>query len=171
MTQKEFNKSLAEHYPFLFEKAFFFTRDHQNALDLVQETILKSLSNFHNYDCQTNLKGWLYIVLRNTFINIYHKNKQERPFKYDLELAKYAADDSYGLGIRKVESKLIMEDIFKYIKILPKEYLQPFIMHYKGYKYTEISEKTNIPLGTVKTRIHKARTIIKKKLSNFRHDS
>lgn len=167
MTQKEFNYNLAKHSSFLFEKAFFFTKDHQNALDLVQETLLKSLSNFHNYNCQTNLKGWLYIVLRNTFINLYHKNKQERAFKCDLELAKYAINANHRSGIRKVDSKLVMEDIFRYIKTLPKEYLHPFIMHYKGYKYTEISEKTNIPLGTVKTRIHKARSMIKKQLSSF----
>lgn len=162
MTQKEFNFQLSEHSPFLFEKALFFTKDHQDALDLVQDTLLKSLSNFHNYDCQTNIKGWLYTVLKNTFLNTYRKSKNDRNYKCDLELAKYSSNANQLAGLRKVDSKLMMEDMFKHIIRLPKQYAEPFIMHYKGYKYSEISEKTNTPLGTIKTRIHKAKALLRK---------
>ena len=58
--------------------------------------------------------------------------------------------------------RVMMEDMFKHIIRLPKQYAEPFIMHYKGYKYSEISEKTNTPLGTIKTRIHKAKALLRK---------
>ncbi|HLR00825.1 MAG TPA: RNA polymerase sigma factor [Sphingobacterium sp.] len=164
MTHKEFNIKLGQHSSFLFEKAIFFTKNHQDALDLVQETLLKSLSNFHNYDGHSNIKGWLYVILRNTFINHYHKNKYERKFKCNLEVAEYATTRKSNIGFYTAYSKLELEDIMREVNKLPEDYFTPFMMHYRGYKYQEISEKSQLPLGTIKTRIHKARNLIKKKL-------
>lgn len=165
MTQKEFNFELSQHIPFLYEKAIFFAKNKQDAHDLVQDTLFKSLSNYHNYNGHSNIKGWLYIILKNTFISQYHKHKRISKNRCDIEVAEYAKTSPQFSTYHSVFSYISANEIMKQIKKLPENYLTPFMMHFRGYKYEEISKTIDLPLGTVKTRIHKARKLIKKKMN------
>ena len=167
MTIKEFNNAVSKQVSFLYEKAMLYTKNHQDALDLVQDTMMKSLSNFHNYDGCRNLRGWLYVILKNTYINQYHKRKNLKKYKSSKEISDYMERTSLGSFYPTAYSNIELEEVMAEVKQLPKIYYLPFIMHCQGYKYEEIAKKLDIPLGTIKTRIHKARKMIKKKLKKL----
>lgn len=143
-----------------------FTKDKEDAEDLIQDTILKALTYRDKFVENTNLKGWLYTIMRNTFINGYRK----------FSKAKTTIDQSdnlYYLNTREEhtfnlpDSSIEYNDIEEAIANVRDEYLAPFKMFVDGYKYHEIAEQLNIPLGTVKARIFKARQEIKSNLPQY----
>lgn len=147
--------------------ALSFTKNKDDADDLVQDTFLKAVRNADKFEVGTNLKGWLYMILRNTFINDYRKRARQKSFMEESTSlsADYQVNSSGNLGVNKCAH----DDIHKALKMLPYDYYYPFIKYFEGYKYHEIAQELNIPIGTVKTRIHGARMVLKKNLKMYRN--
>lgn len=139
------------------------TKNTEDANDLVQETILKALRYKEKFSEGTNFKGWLFTILKNTFINNYRRMMKRNTF---LD----ATDNTYYLDLpthkteNQAELKFIRKDLELAIDSLPTELRVTFMLNMEGFKYHEIAEALNIPIGTVKTRIFVARRLLRKKL-------
>lgn len=163
----EFNAQLYSLKDNLRRFAMSFTRNDDDADDLVQDTMLKAIRYSSRFETGTNLKSWLFMILKNTFINNYRRKHKFNVFMSEnsIDVADNIPDNSsYNLG----ESKCILDDIHKVLAKLPHDYQYPFIKYFEGYKYHEIARELDIPIGTVKTRIHLARAILKKNLKAYK---
>ncbi|MBB5437849.1 RNA polymerase sigma-70 factor (ECF subfamily) [Pedobacter sp. AK017] len=162
----DFNNQLFSFRDSLQGFAFSFTRNEEDATDLVQDTLLKAMRYAQSFQEGTNLKSWLFIILKNTFINNYRRKGKFN--SYMDEASSIAMNESYfNLTYNTGESNCSVEDIHKALKKLSQGYYLPFIKYFEGYKYHEIAEELNIPIGTVKTRIHMARMMLKKNLRMY----
>ena len=160
------NNEICNHRSCLEAYAMKFTRDIEDANDLVQDTIIKAIRYHNMYTEGTNVRGWLYTIMKNTFINNYRKSSRRNSLIETAEdLSSYQLYNSADKN--KGENKFIMEDIHKALAKLQPEYSTPFLRYFEGYKYHEIAEELNIPIGTVKTRIHMARQILKGQLKMY----
>ncbi|MDN3586002.1 RNA polymerase sigma factor [Pedobacter aquatilis] len=151
----------------LFSHALGFTRDSDDAKDLVQETLLKGFRFCEKFDSSTNLNSWLYVIMRNTFISYYRKEKAKLAVITNEEEITYAQLSSSASSNLAV-SGFALGDIQKALKAINPTFSIPFQRYFEGYKYAEIAKELNIPLGTVKTRIHMAREELKKYLKIYR---
>lgn len=167
MTKIEFNTLVVQHADSLKGYALHFTRDDEDANDLVQDTLLKAVTYYGKFKEGTNLKGWLYTIMKNTFINNYRRFVKINTFVSKSEEIP-SANLVYSAAHNEGENKFVMEDIQTAMTNLSDEYYVPFSMYYEGYRYHEISEHLDIPIGTVKTRIHVARKLMKKTLSPYK---
>lgn len=156
MTKKEMADYLVANQKPLWQSAFYLTKNEDDASDLTQSVFLKTLCNFEKFTDSTNLGGWLYTIMRNLFINQCRSADQVRISRSDKEYETAPNDLMYGTT-ESADSRCTMQDIEHAIDILNKEYSIPFRMYVSGYKYQEIADKMNIPLGTVKSRIFIAR--------------
>ncbi len=166
MSTTEFNVQLSTLRPTL--KAFTrrFTNNREESNDLVQDTLLKALTYRSKFREDTNLKGWLFTIMRNTFINNYRKNQRAKTSHDDTkELYYLNVEDTHTFS--SPGSSFEYKDIWNNVNALREELLTPFKMHTSGYKYHEIAEHLNIPIGTVKNRIFHARKEIQSKLAGY----
>ncbi|MCW5910677.1 MAG: RNA polymerase sigma factor [Cyclobacteriaceae bacterium] len=167
MTAIEFSKQVAMLRPTLRMFTRRFTTDRDESLDLVQDTILKALTYRDKFREATNLRGWLFTIMRNTYINSYRKNQRAKTAHDDTkELFYLNVEDTHTFN--KPERSVEFKEVWKNVNQLADELLIPFKMHATGYKYHEIAEHLNIPIGTVKNRIFHARKEIQKKLTGYR---
>lgn len=169
MTKLEFNYLVNYHSVSLKSYALNFTKDSEDANDLVQDTLLKAITYYNKFKDGTNLKGWLFTIMKNTFINNYRRLVKTNALITQSEDIS-SANLSYSATKNQAESKFITNDINKALAQLPQEYYIPFIRYFEGYKYHEIAEMLIIPIGTVKTRIHVARNVLKKYLKTYSKD-
>ena len=151
----------------LLRFALKLTADHDDAQDLLQETSLKALDNREKYTPATNFKGWLYTIMRNLFINNYRKVMRDNTF-VDRTENLYHINLSEDSGFESTEKAYDIKEIHRAVHALPKEYRIPFAMHISGFKYREIAEKLNLPIGTVKSRIFFTRQKLQRELKDFR---
>ncbi|PWS29469.1 RNA polymerase subunit sigma [Pedobacter yonginense] len=166
MTQIEFNNMVNSHSTSLKMHALNFTKDAEDANDLVQDTMLKAIRFYNNFEEGTNFKGWLFVIMKNTFINNYRKIAKSKTLitqEEDISSTNlmYSAEKNGSI------SKMIVDDIQKALNHLPDVYSVPFVKYFEGFKYHEIADELGIPLGTVKTRIHVAREMLKKYLKTY----
>lgn len=166
MNRIEFSNKVVQEANALNNYARFFTRDHENASDLVQDTLLKAFSYYNKFREGTNLQAWLYTILKNTFINYYRRKVKTNAIMTKSETI--SSSDLYKSSVcNAAEGKFVMKDIEHALSKLSHEYYKPFAMYYEGYKYHEIADHFQIPIGTVKTRIHMARQQLKKSLKPY----
>lgn len=144
------------------------TKDTEDANDLLQETLLKAFTNREKFNEGTNLKAWLYTIMKNTFITNYQRLVRRNTF-IDTTDSLHFINSSESTTDNLAYSEFAMSDIGKAIDGLDESYRAPFMMHYRGFKYHEISERLKIPIGTVKNRIHIARKELKDKLVQYAH--
>lgn len=146
--------------------AFKFTQDVDDANDLVQDTLIKAIRYRHLYENGTNLKAWLYTIMRNTFINDYRKKSVRNGI---LEVCEELSSAQLRKSADKnlSEDQFVMEDISRALSKLEPQYSVPFLKYFEGFKYHEIAEELQIPIGTVKTRIHVARQELKAQLKMY----
>lgn len=145
--------------------SFRFTHDRDDANDLVQETMLKAISNRHRFTTDVNLKGWLFIIMKNTFINNYRKNQCVARTKGACDLSLLSLRDEHTSS--EPDRALEYNELWQYIEELSTDILVPFRMHTSGYKYREIALELNMPIGTVKNRIFKARQALQQKIAGM----
>lgn len=163
MTTTDFNNALANQSDYLKPYANSLTQNVEDAKDLFQETMVRALQNRDKYKLGTNLKAWLYTIMRNIFINNYRKNKRFSKVSTDTpdEIVMAKADTTTAnTGWNNVR----MLEIKKEIENLPQAFRQSFELYQMGYKYQDIADVLNEPLGTIKSRIHFARKILTSKL-------
>jgi RNA polymerase sigma factor (sigma-70 family) len=161
---EEFHRLLLSNTDYLKKFAFHFTRNPEDAKDLLNETMCKALINRDKYHAGTNMQAWSFIIMRNIFINNYrHKMRGKRIFSNDL----FASQRE--LVVEKkgntAESILNAKDIHAAIHGLPRSLRVSLKLVIEGYPYQEISDILGIPLGTVKSRIHLARKSLQKAIS------
>jgi RNA polymerase sigma-70 factor (ECF subfamily) len=166
MTALEFSYSISNLTKSLKPVAFRLTRDNEDAEDLVQETVFKAFSNREKFTEGTNLKAWLFTIMKNTFITNYQRMVRRNTFIDTTDNLHYI-NSTDNITENLAYSSFAMKDIKKAIDKLDNIYRQPFMMHFKGFKYFEIAEKLDIPIGTVKNRIHIARKELKNQLKSY----
>ena len=157
MSIQEFNSLVLRSSEGLKPFAITLTRDHEAAKDLCQETLFKAFAYRHHYQPGTNIKAWLYTIMRNIFINEYRRNGRK---KLVLDAVKHTqtpvtASADWNLRLKEISSAIHeLSSIFKTACLL---YLQ-------GYKYHEIACALDEPLGTIKSRIHFAKKMLQKQI-------
>lgn len=166
MTALEFGYQINNLTPALKPYALKLTRDGENANDLLQETVLKAYSNRTKFKMGTNLKAWMYTIMRNTFITNYQRMVRRKTF-IDTTENNHFIDSSSASISNDATSGFAMKDINEAIDNLKDMYKIPFTLYFKGFKYHEIAERLSIPIGTVKNRIHIARKELKDVLSVY----
>jgi RNA polymerase sigma factor (sigma-70 family) len=166
MTAPEFNTAVIDLHQSLKPIAYKLTRDTEEANDLLQETLLKAIANRDKFTDGTNLKAWLYTIMKNTFITNYHRLVKRKTFIDTTDNLHFINSASH-ITDNEASNNLAIDEIQSAIKSLSYEYKTPFMMHYKGYKYFEIADILNIPIGTVKNRIHIARKELKTQLKSY----
>ena len=165
MSDIEFNEILLHNADYLKPFAFTLTRDNEKAKDLVQETMFRALANKDKYHVGTNIKAWIYTIMRNIFINDYRKKSRQQVISDNTENDYFI--NSGQLAIQNsAERNLQMKDIMAQVNKLPEIFKQPFVMYYEGYKYNEIADVLTVPLGTIKSRIHFSRKILRAQLAH-----
>lgn len=164
--EKEFSELLVDNAGFLKPFAINLTKNNETANDLYQETLYKALANKEKYNSGTNIKAWLFTIMRNIFINDYRRNAKRKTV-FDN------TPEDYLINMRQVsvsnfaESTLRLKEIEAAIENLPETFKVPFRLYYEGYKYQEIAEYLDEPLGTIKSRIHFARKLLKEQINRY----
>jgi RNA polymerase sigma-70 factor (ECF subfamily) len=157
--------------PGLYSAAFRLTRNAADAEDLVQETFLRAYRGFHQFEPGTNLKAWLYRILTNTFINSYRK-KQREPQTDSLDetedwylYSRMAERGTEPSAETSVIESLPDEDVQEALSSLPEQFrIAVLLADVEGFSYKEIAEITEVPIGTVMSRLHRGRKALEKRL-------
>lgn len=151
----------------LYNFACQLTSNREAAQDLVQDTTLKVLDNEAKYVDNVNFKGWVFTIMRNIFINNYRRQVRSATV-LDTTEDLYHLNISQESGLSTPEGSFAAKEISVAINSFTEDYKVPFTMYIAGYKYSEIAEKMNLPLGTVKSRIFFARKRLQGMLKDYR---
>ncbi|MEO8711365.1 MAG: RNA polymerase sigma factor [Parafilimonas sp.] len=160
MSVTNFNQSLITNAEFLMPFAYTLTHDHEDAKDLFQETVYKALANKDKYSIGTNIKAWLYTIMRNIFINDYRKKSKQRVM-FDGTTNDFFINSTKAITVNNAIESINIKEMQKAIINLPDIFKDPFLLYFDGYKYNEIADMLCEPLGTIKSRIHFARKLLK----------
>ena len=167
MRTAKFQNNLMDLQGNLLNFAYMLTSNRDDAYDLLQDTTLKALDNEDKYTENTNFKGWVFTIMRNIFINNYRRSSRAATI-VDTTDNLYHLNLSQDSGIETPEGSFGANEISDAINEFADEYRIPFSMHVAGYKYNEIAEQMNLPLGTVKSRIFFARKKLQERFSDYR---
>ena len=171
--QNEFQNVVMPHKNDLYNYALAIARNSDDAQDLVQETYFKAYKNYHQFEGGTNSKAWMFMILKNTFINNYRKLKRE-PAKVDYNeiediyeniKSNHTKDNNLGLDFYH---NLFDDDLSDALEKLPVKMKEIFLLcDLEGYTYEEIADIANIPIGTVRSRLHRARKLLQEELFGY----
>lgn len=164
MTTLEFNSRLVQERNALKNFALSLTNNVDDALDLLHDTYVKAITYRNKFEDSTNLRAWLFTIMKNTFINAYRRNtKIKKLVSQGDELAMNRAFSQNSHNY--TESRLNAKEIVRRIEGLDDPLKVPFTRYYTGYKYEEIAREMRLPLGTIKSRIFIARKQLMEALS------
>jgi len=166
MSTVEFNNLLVSNADFLKPFAINLTKDSEAAKDLFQETMFRALANQEKYNVGTNIKAWLYTIMRNIFINNYRRKAKQNTI-FDHSANDFLLNYNQGNAVNQAESVIRTKELHTAIDKLPEIFKKPFLMYFNGYKYHEIADMLREPLGTIKSRIHFARKMLKTQVSRY----
>ena len=161
----------------LYAAALRYTKNPDDARDLVQDTYLKAFASFHQFEPGTNLKAWLYRVLTTTFINNYRKT-QRQPMISNAELedwqiadaASHTSDQGKSAEVEALE-KMPDSDVKRALQEIPEEFrMAVYFSDVEGFSYKEIAEILGIPTGTVMSRLHRGRKQLRALLMDYAKD-
>ena len=158
----------------LYAAALRYTKNPEDARDLVQDTYLKAFNSFHQFEEGTNLRAWLYRVLTTTFINTYRKD-QRRPqlASGELEDWQLAEAQSHTSDLGKSAEVEALEnlpdsDIKRALQEIPEEFrIAVYLADVEGFSYKEIADIVEVPAGTVMSRLHRGRKLLREKLAGY----
>jgi len=166
MAAIEFNQMLISNTEFLKPFAITLTRDQEQARDLIQETLYRALANKDKYNVGTNIKAWLYTIMRNIFINNYRRKAKQQTI-FDSTPNDFLLNLNQGAVTNEAIAQLNMKEVQAAIFDLPEIFRNPFLLYFDGYKYHEIADLLKEPLGTIKSRIHFARKLLKVQVARY----
>ncbi len=167
MASAKFQSNLMGLQSNLLNFAYMLTSNRDDAYDLLQDTTLKALDNEEKYTEGTNLKGWLFTIMRNIFINNYRRISRAATI-VDTTDNQYLINLPAESAIESPEGTFTANEITEAINAFSEDYRKPFSMHVAGYKYEEIAEEMGLPLGTVKSRIFSARKRLQERFADYR---
>ncbi len=167
MTTSSFQSNLMSLQANLLNFAYMLTSNRDDAYDLLQDTTLKALDNEEKYAENTNFKAWVMTIMRNIFINNYRRS-QRTATVVDTTDNLYLINLSSESTLETPEDAFGASEITSAINEMEDDYRIPFSMHVQGYKYNEIAEKMNLPLGTIKSRIFYARKQLQTRFADYR---
>jgi RNA polymerase sigma-70 factor (ECF subfamily) len=158
----------------LYAAALRYTKNPEDARDLVQDTYLKAFNSFHQFEEGTNLRAWMYRVLTTTFINSYRKD-QRRPqlASGELEDWQLAEAQSHTSDLGKSAEAEALEnlpdsDIKRALQEIPEEFrIAVYLADVEGFSYKEIADIVEVPAGTVMSRLHRGRKLLREKLADY----
>jgi len=170
---KDFEKQTLPHMEILYNYALRMTGNTEDAKDLLQETFLKAFRFWDKFEQGTNLRAWLFRIMKNTYINVYRKEAKE-PDKVDYndienyyDLIRDQNSDDNDLQT-KIFGQLLDDDVSKALESLPEEFRTVVILcDIEGLSYEEIAEFSQIPVGTVRSRLHRGRKLLYAKLYDY----
>lgn len=170
-----FENEFMPHVGSMYNFAFRLTFDEDEAKDLVQDTYLKAYRFINSFQEGTNAKAWLYRILKNNFINDYRK-KSKQPSKVDYqEIEQYSNSEDrpsnatfdYQLETTK---DMIGDEISNALNSLAVDFRTVIILcDLEGFTYEEMAKILDIPIGTVRSRLHRARNLLREKLGSYAH--
>ena len=171
--RQNFENETVPHKNALYNYALKMVRNVEDAQDLLQETYYKAYKYYHQFENGTNSKAWMFMILKNTFINNYRKSMRE-PAKIDYDLIedfyeniKSDKAQSNNLDLEFYQN-LFDDELSAALSKLPVKMREVFLLcDLEGYAYEEIAEIVNIPVGTVRSRLHRARRILQEELFNY----
>ena len=166
MSAAEFNDLLLSNADPLKPFAVSLTHDQEIAKDLFQETLYKALANRDKYSTGTNIKAWLFTIMRNIFINDYRRKIKQRMI-FDHSANEQLFNSAKLVVSNGGDNAMQLKEINNAIYQIPQIFKVPFLLYFEGYHYHEISESLNEPLGTIKSRIHFARKLLKEKINQY----
>jgi len=155
--------------PVLNSFAYNLTKSMEDAKDLYQETAFRAMTNKDKFRPGTNFKAWLFTIMKNIFINNYRKKVKANTIMDSTDNNYYINSGKNAIS-NKASSNIMVDEIKGMIGGLDESIKVPFMMHYSGYKYQEIADYLDLPLGTVKSRIFFARKELKDMI-NKRYDN
>jgi RNA polymerase sigma factor (sigma-70 family) len=171
--QSIFNQEFMPHINSMYNFAYRLTLDPDDAKDLLQDTYLKAYRFIDSFQQGTNAKAWLFRILKNSFINDYRKRSKE-PSKVDYqEVETYYNSEDVDRQITpdlRVEAlqDMIGDEISTALNSLDVDFRTVIILcDLEGFKYEEMAKILDIPIGTVRSRLHRARNLLKEKLSEY----
>ena len=171
--QREFQSEALPHLDFLYNYALRMTYKSADAEDLVQETFLKAFRFWESYEKGTNIRAWLFKIMKNAYINRYRKEKKEP------ETVEYDEVENFYNSVREtaVESSdlqetlynnLLEDDVATAIAELPEDFRTVVILcDLEGLTYEEVAEFVDCPIGTVRSRLHRGRKLLRAKLMEY----
>jgi RNA polymerase sigma-70 factor, ECF subfamily len=176
-TRTRLEQAAIEHIDALYRTALRMTRNPSDAEDLVQEAYLRAFRSLHQFTEGTNLRAWLFRILTNTYINDYRR-RQRRPTSASLDgieefyLYDHLVDSPVQPGDERPEDvvlqQLTVDDVIQAIESLPEEFRQVVLLaDVEGFAYREIAEIVGIPVGTVMSRLFRARRRLQRQLYDF----
>jgi RNA polymerase sigma-70 factor (ECF subfamily) len=163
MSQLEFYDRFEQMTNLLQSFAYSLTKNSEDARDLYQETAFRAMTNRDKFRPGTNFKAWLFTIMKNIFINNYRKKMKANTIMDSTDNLFYINSGSVTID-NGAESNIMMKELTKMIDKLDDSIRVPFLMHYQGYKYQEIADYLDLPLGTVKSRIFFARKDLKEQI-------
>jgi len=174
--QKTFNLEVLPHIDALSNYALRLTGDREEASDLLQETCLKAFRFFESFKPGTNCKAWLYRIMKNSFINRYRR-AQKRPESVDYDgIQEYyhsiRPDWEDGNDMqREVFDRLLSDEVTEAVKMLPPDFRTVVILSdLEDFTYEEIAEFVDCPIGTVRSRLHRGRRLLRDYLATYAGD-
>jgi RNA polymerase sigma-70 factor (ECF subfamily) len=139
------------------------TKNVEDAKDLYQETAFRALSNRDKFQPGTNFKAWIFTIMKNIFINNYRKKVKANTILDTTDNQYYLNSGTHATG-NAAEGSMMLKELNFMVDNLDDSIRIPFLMHFEGFKYQEIADELQLPLGTVKSRIFFARKELKEKI-------
>ena len=174
--EEDFTSETIPHENALYNYALKISGNTDDAQDLVQETYYKAYRHFDKFQSGTNSKAWMFMILKNTFINDYRKSKRE-PYKLDYEQIQnfyenVKSDRSEENNLDKeFYNDLFDDELTEAIDQLPTKMREVFLLcDLEGYSYEETAELVDCPIGTVRSRLHRARHMLQDILFDYAKD-
>ena len=172
--EKLFEEELLPHADALYNFAYHLTYNEEDANDLVQDTFLKAFRFINSFDSGTNAKAWLFKILKNNFINEYRKKSRgAKRVDFEEALRETDGDDEVEIPANlefdyELAGTILGDEVTKALNSLPVEYRSLIVLcDLEDFSYEEIAKILEIPVGTVRSRLHRARATMKNKLFHY----
>jgi RNA polymerase sigma-70 factor (ECF subfamily) len=173
LKQREFNAEMIPHMDSLYNFAIRLANDPSDAEDLVQDTIVKAYRFFASYERGTNAKAWLFRILKNSYINNYRKQSKQ-PFKVDYdEISTYyesvRSERSDTTDMEQIMYRELLDDeVTRALNKLPEDFRTVVLLcDIEGFTYEEIANMLDVPIGTIRSRLHRGRNLLRTSLSQY----